>query len=119
MAAMGITTITATVEIMDTEDSIKDTQAATDSVEALTKDIISWTNTTISVITLTQTVDPIVVLSVANFFNRAYTRLISVEWWIKRSLTITYQIFHWDNFVHETAGWRKYLENKRGMEHSK
>jgi hypothetical protein len=41
MAAMGITTITATVEIMDTEDSIKDTQAATDSVEALTKDIIS------------------------------------------------------------------------------
>ncbi len=41
MAAMGITTITATVEIMDTEDSIKDTQAATDLVEAPTKDFIS------------------------------------------------------------------------------
>lgn len=45
---MGITTITATVEIMDTEDSIKDTAEATDSVEALTKDYINWTNATYS-----------------------------------------------------------------------
>ncbi len=48
MVAMVITTITATVETMDTEESIKNT-AATDSVEAITKDFISSTNTTISV----------------------------------------------------------------------